>query len=178
MFWLFSVSTMEKNLPTRNRHHRSARTFECPFCDEFQDLVGHDNRSKILSRHISEHVFKSSSGKLLSKATKNEINLQKLQKKIGYSSRTEAIGIIVQLRELGDDSLKPAKGEFSTQYSQQQSVPDLYVLTIAFLALNEKGFSEKEILLSMQLFSADTMVFSKFFLKNEKVTKTGLKSCS
>ena len=108
---------MEKNLPTRNRHHRSARTFECPFCDELPNLAGHDNHSNILSRHISEHCFKSSSGKLLSKATKNETNLKKLQIKIGNSSRTEAIGIIVQLRQLGDDSLMPAKGEFSSCYT-------------------------------------------------------------
>ena len=33
----------------------------------------------------------------------------------------------------------------STQYSQQQSVPDLNVLTVAFLALKIYGFSKKKI---------------------------------
>ena len=57
-----------------------------------------------------------------------------------------------------------------TQNSQQKSVPDLHVVTVAFLAL-KNGFSEKKILpppkkiffylFSMQLFSADAMVFSK-----------------
>ena len=59
------------------------------------------------------------------------------------------------------------------QYSQQQSVPDLSVLTVAFLALKKKNvfftFSDSkknfkfflfyEII--MQLFSADAIVFSK-----------------
>ena len=103
-------------MPIRNRHHRSARTFECPFCEVSPDVTGYQNHSKIFSRHISEHCFKNSKGKLLSKATKNEVNLKKLQKKIGKVSRTEAIGIIVQLRELGDDSLMPTKGEFSSCY--------------------------------------------------------------
>ena len=111
-----------------NRPHRSASTFQCPFCDELPDLTGHDNHSKMLSRHISEHCFKNKNGNLMSKATKNETNLKKLQKKIGKVSRTEAIGIIVQLRklgddslvplrQLGDDSLVPTKGEFSSCYS-------------------------------------------------------------
>ena len=61
-----------------------------------------------------------------------------------------------------------------TQYSQQQSVPDLNVLTVAFLALKkmvflkEKKFHPQRIffyLFSMQLFSADAMVFSKKKLK-------------
>ena len=58
-----------------------------------------------------------------------------------------------------------------TQYSQQQSVPDLNVLTVAFLALKNMVFLKKKkflifpkfffYLFSMQLFSADAMVFSK-----------------
>ena len=37
--------------------------------------------------------------------------------------------------------LRPSKAS-QAQYSQQQSVPDLYVLTVAFLALKKIGFSE------------------------------------
>ena len=72
-----------------------------------------------------------------------------------------------------------------TQNSQQKSVPDLHVVTVAFLAL-KNGFSEKKILpqkkiffylFSMQLFSADATMFSNFFFP-QKVEKITLKSCS
>ena len=56
---------------------------------------------------------------------------------------------------------------------EQMSGPDLYVLTVAFLALKKPGFSEKKnssqkkiiffYLFSMQLFSADATMFSNFF---------------
>ena len=58
------------------------------------------------------------------------------------------------------------------QNSQQKSVPDLNVLTVAFLAL-KNGFSEEKKIppqknfflpFFMQLFSADTMIFSFFFI--------------
>ena len=64
---------------------------------------------------------------------------------------------------------------FLAQNSQQKSVPDLNVLTVAFLALKKYGFSKKKqfskkkksfYLFSMQLFSADAMVFSKKLKKN------------
>ena len=65
-----------------------------------------------------------------------------------------------------------------TQNSQQKSVPDLHVVTVAFLALKKMVFLKKKILpkkklnffylFSMQLFSADATMFSKknffFFL--------------
>ena len=107
---------MEKKLPTRNRSKRST-TFQCPFCDDSLDLSGHENHSNRLSRHILDHCFKDSNGQLMYKATKNESNLKKLKFKIGKSSRTEAIGIIVRLRQLRDEILMPTKGEFSTCYT-------------------------------------------------------------
>ena len=65
------------------------------------------------------------------------------------------------------------KLEAISQYSQQWSVPDLNVLKVAFLVLKNYDFSEKKefqkkyifffYLFSMQLFSADAMVFSKKF---------------
>ena len=64
------------------------------------------------------------------------------------------------------------------QNSQQKSVPDLNVLTVAFLALKKMVFLKKKILpkkniffylFSMQLFSADATMFSIFFaLENKK----------
>ena len=60
------------------------------------------------------------------------------------------------------------------------SGPDLYVLTVVFLALKKTGFSKKKILpkkkkfffylFSMQLFSADATMFSKNFHENKKKT--------
>ena len=61
-----------------------------------------------------------------------------------------------------------------TQNSQQKSVPDLHVVTVAFLALKKMVFLKKKkffpskniffYLFSMQLFSADATMFSIFFL--------------
>ena len=67
-----------------------------------------------------------------------------------------------------------------SQYSQQQSVPDLNVLTVAFLALKKTGFSKitffsKKILKNFNFilcnFSVRTL---KYFQKHRKTT---LKSC-
>merc|ERR1712008_578653 len=61
----------------------------------------------------------------------------------------------------------------SSQIREQMAGPDLYVLTVGFLALKKPDFSEKKnsspqkiiffYLFSMQLFSADATMFSKFF---------------
>ena len=60
-----------------------------------------------------------------------------------------------------------------TQNSQQKSVPDLHVVTVAFLALKKMVFLKKNnsstiffffYLFSMQLFSADATMFSKNFI--------------
>ena len=63
------------------------------------------------------------------------------------------------------------------------SGPDLYVLTVGFLALKKTGFSEEKnssqkkkfffYLFSMQLFSADATMFSKYiFFDHKKLKKT------
>ena len=75
-------------------------------------------------------------------------------------------------------------GVHSTQIREQMSGPDIYVPTVAFLALKKPGFSEKKILpkifffnlFSMQLFSADATMFSMFsiffFFAYKKLTKS------
>ena len=78
------------------------------------------------------------------------------------------------------------------QYSQQQSVPDLSVLTVAFLALKKNGFSEKDkffpkkknIFFYIPFFYATFQcgrynVFIFFFsFCPQEVEKIALKSCS
>ena len=75
---------------------------------------------------------------------------------------------------------------FLPQIREQILVPNLYVLTVVFLALKKAGFSEiknssqKKIFFftffSMQIFSADATMFSNlFFFDHKKLKKTPLK---
>ena len=70
---------------------------------------------------------------------------------------------------------------FPPQNSQQKSVLDLYVVTVAFLALKncffhffrpKKKFQKIFYKIIMQLFNADTIVFSKKFQKKFYLRKT------
>ena len=73
---------------------------------------------------------------------------------------------------------------FRSQIREQMSGPDLYVLTVVFLALKKTGFSEIKYssqkkkkffyLFSMQLFSADATMFSIlfYFFDHKKLKKS------
>ena len=73
----------------------------------------------------------------------------------------------------------PVSNRLHTQIREQISGPDLHVFTLKFLALKKwvfhffgvkKDFFKKNVLNNTQLFSADAIVFSIFFLprKSEK----------
>ena len=93
-------------------------------------------------------------------------HLAKLQSWSVKSTKIEIFfKMLCEILGLGDFFIKKLLFSLNPQIREQMSVPDLYVLTVAFLALKKTGFSKIEnfskiffeifLLYFMQLFSAD-----------------------
>ena len=104
---------------------------------------------------------KNSGLQLYSLGTSCEVSKRKIQKLLRFAKFCECSNEVLKHFEMDSDILwtLPRTTRISglkSQNSQQKSVPDLYVVTVAFLALKESGFFT---------FSDPPKKFQNFFYK-------------